>query len=54
VVRAERLRITRQRDRARVDGLTLRVSALLAVEQGSRRAPAAAVAQENRPLGDRS
>ena len=38
VVRVERLRIQRQLDRARVDGLTLRVSALLAVEQGRKRA----------------
>jgi hypothetical protein len=38
VVRVERLRVQRQLDRARVDGLTLRVSALLAVEQGRRRA----------------
>ena len=37
VVRVERLRVQRQLDRARVDGLTLRVSALLAVEQGRRR-----------------
>jgi hypothetical protein len=40
VVRVERLRLQRQLDRARVDGLTLRVSALLAVEHGRRRARA--------------
>jgi hypothetical protein len=37
VVRVERLRLQRQLDRARVDGLTLRVSALLALDHGRTR-----------------